>query len=153
MAENLNVDTFRNGDPIAMASTDEEWEHASQYGTPAWCYYANDSANGPTYGKLHNWYAVSDPRGLARDGWHVASDQEWTRLIDRLGGEQIAGLKMKSDQGWHDLQGHLYNGSNSSGFSARRADQRWDHGAFIDDWLEGLGGYWWTSTPAAHGMA
>jgi uncharacterized protein (TIGR02145 family) len=153
MAENLNVDRFRNGDPIPEARTDAEWKKAHERKQPAWCYGYSDSANGATSGKLYNWYAVSDPRRLAPEGWHVASDDEWTRLTDRLGGEQLAGLKLKSDQGWSDRHGHVPNGSNSSGFTALNGGQRWDHGAFIDEWLEGNGGYWWTSTPAAAGKA
>jgi len=153
MAENLNVDRFRNGDPIPEARTDAEWKKAHERKQPAWCYGYSDSANGTTSGKLYNWYAVSDPRRLAPEGWHVASDDDWTRLTDRLGGEQLAGLKLKSGQGWSDRHGHLPNGSNSSGFTALNGGQRWDHGAFIDEWLDGHGGYWWTSTPAAKGKA
>ena len=100
MAENLNVSTFRNGDTILEVKTTEEWIKAGKEGKPAWCYYDNDTANGRIYGKLYNWYAVDDKRGLAPDGWHVATDEEWTTLSHFLGGEFTAGKKMKSLSGW-----------------------------------------------------
>ena len=73
MNKNLDADKFRNGDPIPQAKTLEEWEEFSNKKQPAWSYYENDSVNGEKYGKLYNWYAVNDPRGLAPKGWHVAS--------------------------------------------------------------------------------
>jgi uncharacterized protein (TIGR02145 family) len=100
MTENLNVDKFRNGDPIPEAKTNGEWELASKNKQPAWCYYNNDPQYGAKYGKLYNWYAVTDPRGLAPVGYHVPSDAEWTKLTDFLGGESVAGEKMKSTSGW-----------------------------------------------------
>lgn len=77
MAENLNVDKFQNGDQIYHAKTDQDWFDAGKYGKPAWCYYDNDPANGITLGKLYNWYAVNDPRGLAPEGWHIPMFFEW----------------------------------------------------------------------------
>lgn len=65
--KNLDVATFRNGDSIPQAKTNEEWEKAAENQQPAWCYYNNDPANGAKYGKLYNWYAVNDSRGLAPD--------------------------------------------------------------------------------------
>jgi hypothetical protein len=81
METNLNVDKFRNGDPIPEARTKEAWLLAGANGQPAWCYYDNDPSNGEQYGKLYNWYAVNDPRGLAPEGWHIPSD---TELMDRV---------------------------------------------------------------------
>lgn len=98
MTKNLDVSTFRNGDPIPQAKTDAEWEAADENKQPAWCYYNNDPANGAKYGKLYNWYAVNDSRGLAPAGYHIPSDAEWTQLTDFLGSE--AGKKMKSTSGW-----------------------------------------------------
>ncbi len=100
MIKNLDVDTFRNGDAIPEAKTDEEWVRAGEESKPAWCYYENDPKNGKKYGKLYNWYAVVDPRGLAPKGWHIPSDAEWSSLINYLGGNEIAGKKMKSKHGW-----------------------------------------------------
>jgi uncharacterized protein (TIGR02145 family) len=99
--ENLNVSTFRNGYPIMEAKTNEEWNQANENKQSAWCYYENDPKNGAKYGKLYNWYAVNDPRGLAPAGWHVPSDAEWTILSDFLGGGMTAGKKMKSLSGWN----------------------------------------------------
>lgn len=98
MTKNLDVSTFRNGDPIPQAKTEEEWKKAGGNRQPAWCYYDNDPANGAKYGKLYNWYAVIDPRGLAPAGYHIPSDAEWTKLKDYLGSD--AGTKMKSKSGW-----------------------------------------------------
>lgn len=100
MTKNLDVATFRNGDPIPQAKTNEEWEKAGKNEQPAWCYYNNDPANGAKYGKLYNWYAVNDSRGLAPSGYHIPSDAEWTRLTDFLGGEKVARTKMMSKSGW-----------------------------------------------------
>lgn len=140
MTRNLDVSTFRNCDTIPEAKTECEWKAYDQAGKPAWCYYNNDPANGAKYGKLYNWYAVSDPRGLAPKGWHVPSDVEWAVLIDYLGGEKgWPGYKMKSKLGW-DGGG---NGTNSSGFSGLPGGYRYEYGSFY-----GIGhlGYWWSST-------
>ena len=99
MTKNLDVSTFRNGDPIPQVKTEEEWIKAGENKQPAWCYHENDPANGAKYGKLYNWYAVSDPRGLAPVGYHIPSDAEWTKLEDYLGSNP--GTKMKSKSGWN----------------------------------------------------
>ena len=83
MKENLNVSKYKNGDVIPEVTDMADWDNLT---TGAWCYYANDTANGVTYGKLYNWYAVTDPRGLAPTGWHIPTDQEWTSLTNFLGG-------------------------------------------------------------------
>jgi len=92
MAKNLNVNRYRNGDPIPQVNDSTEWVNLT---TGAWCYYAEDANNGKTYGKLYNWYAVNDSRGLAPIGWHIPSDEEWTSLSDYLGGTSVAGGKLK----------------------------------------------------------
>jgi uncharacterized protein (TIGR02145 family) len=85
MAENLNVSKFRNGDPIPEAKTKEEWLKAGEKKQPAWCYLDNDSLNGNYCGKLFNWFACNDPRGLAPEGWHIPHFNEWRKLEDFLG--------------------------------------------------------------------
>ena len=110
MTQNLNVDKFLNGEAIPEAKTKGEWSAYGQAGEAAWCY---DPQNGEKSGKLYNWYAVNDPRGLAPKGWHIPSNTEWTELTDYLGGAEKAGAKMKSKEGWGDKG----NGTNSSGFS------------------------------------
>ena len=139
MSENLNVGTFRNGDPIPETRSDEEWRKAGQAGTPAWCYYENKAENGSKYGRLYNWYAVTDKRGLAPEGWHISSDAEWRNTTDFLGGEDAAGTKMKSSSGWAEDG----NGTNESGFTGLPGGCRDLNGKFcyIDN-----NGYWWTST-------
>jgi uncharacterized protein (TIGR02145 family) len=136
MTTNLSVDKFRNGDPIPEAQNDDEWTKADENRQPAWCYYENKAANGITYGKLYNWYAVNDPRGLAPEGFHVPSDDEWTTLEEFLG--DAAGKKMKSKNGWD------YDGieTNSSGFSGLPGGLRYYFGAFE---LIGNFGYWWST--------
>jgi len=138
-SENLNVSTFRNGDAIPEVKSDEAWVKAGEEGTPVWCYYGNDSKNGDKYGKLYNWYAVTDPRGLAPSGWHIPSDAEWTKLTDYLGDENVAGNKMKNKNGWK----YNGNGSNESGFSGHPGGYRYSTGAFN---FIGSDGYWWSST-------
>lgn len=138
MGKNLNVDRFANGDPIPEARTDEEWKRAGDNKQPAWCYYNNDPAEGRTYGKLYNWYAVTDPRGLAPKGWHIPSNLAWEVIVSYLG-EFKAGLSMKSTSGW--LKNG--NGNNDSGFSGLPGGYRKSVGSF-----ENLGeaGYWWSSS-------
>jgi uncharacterized protein (TIGR02145 family) len=104
MTRNLDVDRFRNGDLIPHIESDEEWIKAGENGQPAWYYYDNDPEYEKKYGKLYNWYAVNDPRGLASKGWRVPSNEEWTTLINFLGGKEVAGHKMKSDNGWNDWE-------------------------------------------------
>jgi len=138
MTKNLEVTTFRNGDPIPQAASDEAWELAGKNKQPAWCY------NGEHYGKLYNWYAVHDPRGLAPEGWHVPTDQEWTALEKALG--ENPGKNMKSTWGWHNKG----NGTNSSGFSGLPAGNRNYAGTFND---VGKYAYWWSSTEYDTGHA
>ena len=138
MTENLNVDHFRNGDPIPEARTPEEWKKAAKEGRPALCYYNNDLMLSKKYGKLYNWYAVIDPRGLAPAGWHIPSDQEWKNLEMYLGGAPIAGAKMKTSEGWYNNG----NGNNNSGLAALPGGCR-----FNNNFLYlGKQGYWWSTT-------
>ena len=138
MGTNLNVDHFRNGDLIPEAKTEDEWKRAGENHMPACCYYNNDPANGEEYGKLYNWYAVNDQRGLAPEGWHIPTGEEWTTLTNFLGGEEIAGYKMKSTEGWWENG----NGTNESGFNGLPGGCRTDDGSFLDI---GAHGKWWYS--------
>ena len=95
MAANLNVEMFRNGDPILYAETKNEWIAASENNTPAWCYYDGDKENGDKYGKLYNFYAFNDPRGLAPAGYRLPNDKDWDILATELGGKYVAGPKMR----------------------------------------------------------
>jgi uncharacterized protein (TIGR02145 family) len=145
MAENLNVSHFRNGDIVPQATTREEWYQSGKDHKPAWCYYDNDSDNEETYGKLYNWYALTDARGLVPKGWHVPTDPEWTVLTTFLGKEHdIAAPKMKATSGWNDNG----NGSNETGFTALPGGYCNDIGYFAN---MGSSGRWWTSTSFSDG--
>ena len=112
MSENLNVNVFRNGDIIPEAKTSSEWETAAKNKQPAWCYYDNDPANGTKYGKIYNWYAVQDPRGLAPSGYHVPSERELFFLsaaLDSIYGDEKSGPKMKTTSGWKECSGSRMN--------------------------------------------
>ncbi len=129
MVENLNVNTFRNGDPIMQAQSSAEWEIATTEHKAAWCYYGKDSINQDKFGKLYNWYAVNDPRGIAPQGWHVPSDGEWQILVDFLGGDSIAGGKMKESDttNWKSPNSET---TNKSGFSALPGGYRYHDGIY-----------------------
>jgi uncharacterized protein (TIGR02145 family) len=136
---NLNISTFRNGDSIPEAKTNKEWVTAGELGTSAWCYYNNDPANGPKFGKLYNWYAVNDPRGLDPAGWTLPSDEDWAKLMYFLGGPEGSGEKMKNTGGWIDGN----HGTNQSGFTGLAGGYRVENGTFLNI---GSIGTWWSST-------
>lgn len=139
MVDNLRADKFKNGDPIYHAKNSNQWEKAGLEGKPAWCYFNYRSSNGKRYGKLYNWFAVNDPRGLAPKGWRIPSDEDWTQLTEYLGGEEVAGKKLKNTNGWLGDG----NGSNDSGFSGLPGGGCYNYGDFFDG--ESYG-YWWSST-------
>jgi uncharacterized protein (TIGR02145 family) len=143
MKENLNVDKFRNGDVIKEAKTLEEWNHAGLMKQPAWCYYNNQYENGLKYGKLYNYYAVQDPRGLAPVGYHIANEKDWKELESFLGDESAV-LKMKNSTGWQ----YNGNGNNISGFSALPGGCRQFGGEFYS---EGLKCFFWIYYPIQSG--
>ena len=138
-SKNLDVSTFRNGEAIPEAKSKEEWSKAGDNKTAAFCYYEYDSKNGKVYGKLYNWYAVNDSRGLAPAGYHIPSDAEWTILTDFLGGSKIYGKKMKSKDGWSNDG----NGDNSSGFNGLPGGYCNSGGGFLNITEDGG---WWSSS-------
>ncbi len=140
--EDLAVTHYRNGDPIPEVKDPTKWAALT---TGAWCYYNNDSR----YGKLYNWYAVNDPRGLAPVGWHVPSDSEWTTLTNFLGGFEVAGGKLK-ERGTRHWKDPNADATNSAGFTALPGGTRYYLGQFFD---AGGYGYWWSSTEAYPGSA
>lgn len=142
MTENLNAYKFRNGDTIPEAKTVEEWKKASANNSPAWCYYANNPASGASYGKLYNWFAVNDPRGLAPEGWHIPGNAEWTSLTEYLGGADIAGGKLK-EAGITHWKSPNTEATNKTGFSALPGGDRGSGGLFN---LVGSSGFWWSAT-------
>lgn len=92
MAEDLKVTHYQNGEAIPNVTTESDWGDLS---TGALCVYENDSSYVKTYGNLYNWYTVNDARQLAPKGWHIPSDAEWTTLTTYLGGEKVAGGKLR----------------------------------------------------------
>ena len=150
MIRNLDVSKFRNGDLVPEAKTRAEWEEANYDKKPAWCYNSNDPANGSIYGKLYNWFAVSDPRGLAPKGWHIPSDSEWTTLTNYLGGKDKAGLSLKSTSGWDEAEPDNSdqsqkmkdgNGNNHSGFAGLPGGAAGGESGGV-----GESGTWWSSS-------
>lgn len=129
MAENLYVDRFLNGDLIPHAKTYEEWKIAGKKAKPAWCYYDNDPNNDKKYGKLYNWYAVNNRRGLAPKGWHIPSETDFETLLNSVGGSGNNAC-------------NALNPSGSSGFSALSFGYR-----SIDfDYVGGSGRFWSSSS-------
>jgi uncharacterized protein (TIGR02145 family) len=136
MKRNLDVSHFQNGDPIPEAKTIKEWQRAGKKYTPAWCYYNYESENGKIYGKLYNWFAVNDPRGLAPEEWYLPGEDEWTRLMVFLGGDKVAIIKMKDKVSWPDG-----TATNESGFTALPGGWCNANGYFFE---KGWDGYWWS---------
>jgi uncharacterized protein (TIGR02145 family) len=139
MEKNLDVVTYRNGDIIPQVTDPTAWAALT---TGAWCYYNNDVANGAIYGKLYNWYAVNDTRGLAPKGWHVPTDAEWTILTDKLGGTLVAGGKMKTTGTTSWITSNT-GATNESGFTGLPGGNRGNDGTFAN---VGYNGFWWSSS-------
>jgi uncharacterized protein (TIGR02145 family) len=146
MAENLKTSHYRDGSDITEIEDYTAWADISNTNsqTPAWCYYGGNPISN-TYGKLYNWYAVTDSRQLCPTGWHVPSDAEFTLLIDYLGGDQVAGGHMKAQTLWYVPN---TGAGNSSGFTALPAGYRYADGTFYN-----LGYYanFWSSTEYGSG--
>lgn len=142
MKKNLDVAAYRNGDLIPQVTDPKKWATLK---TGAWCYYQNDSLNGRIYGKLYNWYAVNDPRGLAPAGWHIPGDKDWEELFSNLGGFEIAGGKMKETGNMHWLTPNT-GATNSSGFQGLPGGFRYINGTFFD---LGASVSWWNKIEAS----
>lgn len=148
---NLNVSTYANGDPIPQAIDDADWLSKGSVGIGAWCHYDNNPANDAIYGKLYNWHAVNNISngGLAPAGYHIPTDAEWTTLTTYLGGESVAGGKMKST-GTIQAGNGLWESPNEaatnlSGFTGLPGGVRNSLGTFV--YISELG-FWWSSSEA-----
>ncbi len=145
MKENLNVSKYRNGDDIPEVTDMAEWDALT---TGAWCYYENVTENGTTYGKLYNWYAINDPRGLAPAGWHIPSDAEWTSLTNFLGGTSAAGIKMRDLGDTWSTSAVL--ATNQAGFSALPGGYGYLTYSYdpVDEPFNSMGdvAFWWSTT-------
>lgn len=156
MAENLKVTHYRNGDSIPPVRNNSEWASLT---TGARCDYDNDTDNVPTYGRLYNWYAVNDSRGIAPEDWHVPSDDDWKQLEMYLGMSQSeaddTGYRGTDEGGKLKSTGTIEGGdglwcspntgaTNSSGFSALPGGYRFYYFGYF--YLLGNYAYFWSST-------
>jgi uncharacterized protein (TIGR02145 family) len=150
MAENLRTNRYANGDFIAYVPDNAQWANQT---SGAWANYDCDAAYDGQYGKLYNWYTVTDPRGVCPAGWHVPTDADWMELEQTLGvpasdldntgprgGAANAGGQLKAGVLWNSPN---QGANDSTGFSALPGGDRSDAGSFG---LIGMKGYWWSIT-------
>ena len=138
MAENLKTTKYNDGTAIPLVTEDKAWDALT---TPAYCWYKNDATvNKNTYGALYNWYTVGTNK-LCPKGWHVPTDAEWTTLTTYLGGESVAGGKLK-ETGTTHWESPNTGATNESGFKALSGGDR-EFGVFS---YIGYSGYWWSAT-------
>ena len=138
MAENLRTTKYNDGTAIPLVTDDKAWDALT---TPAYCWYKNDAiANKNTYGASYNWYTVGINK-LCPKGWHVPTDAEWTTLTTYLGGEIVAGGKLK-ETGTTHWESPNTGATNETGFTALSGGDR-EFGVFS---YIGYSGYWWSAT-------
>ena len=156
-AENLRNENYENGDAIPADLSDSEWENTTSGAVAVYgdgnsnCYDFSPDGDAcdetwslNEFGRLYNWYAVDDARGLCPSGWHVPTDGEWTVMTDFLGGELVAGGQMKTTFGWNNGG----NGSNTSGFRGLPGGfKNWDGSSL----KAGEDGNWWSSSGVEEG--
>lgn len=126
MAENLNTSVYRNGNALQSALNTSAWQSSL---AGAWQYYNQDATSECPQGKMYNWYAVNDARGICPTGWHVPTEADWSSLETALGGQLVAGNKMKviGTQYWF---GGNTGATNESGFSALGSGLYYFYGSF-----------------------
>jgi uncharacterized protein (TIGR02145 family) len=156
MAENLRTMVYANGDSIPNITTPNQWSNLT---TGAWAHYNNDNQYENPYGKLYNWYTVSDTRNVCPNGWHVPSDSEWNMLIGYLDSSfnpsiqgtqsSIAGGMMKSIGIQYWITPNT-GATNQSGFSAVPGGTRITSGTYG---FIGGNGFYWSSTVIGTGLA
>jgi uncharacterized protein (TIGR02145 family) len=140
MAENLRTNHYIDGSPIPNVTDNSEWTDLT---TGAYCWYNNDSATySSTYGALYNKFAVLDSRNLCPSGWHVPTDEEWTTLTTYLGGESVAGGKLK-EKGTTHWNSPNTGANNITGFTALPGSIRIFDGTYD---IIGYGGLWCSSS-------
>jgi uncharacterized protein (TIGR02145 family) len=140
MVENLKTTKYRNGDLIGTTTPDTL--DITAEATPKYQWAPNgDESNVATYGRLYTWYAITDPRNVCPSGWHIPSQDEWETLKSFLGGEDIAGGKLKETGTAHWLSPNT-GATNETGFTALPSGGR------SISYFGGFGtiSYWWTST-------
>jgi uncharacterized protein (TIGR02145 family) len=137
MVENLRVTHYRNGDPILNYSDPVGWSNQT---AGAYCNYNNELGNAATYGRIYNWYVVSESRNICPEGWHIPSEAEWNQMVNYLGGNVAAvnAIKQTGSAYW----GNNNPGTNSSGFSALPGGVRSSSGNFSE--LNNKAAWWVT---------
>jgi uncharacterized protein (TIGR02145 family) len=142
MSENLKTTKYRNGDAIIFVPDSLNWNLLLNGG---YCYYDNIVSNSVVYGNLYNWYAVTDNRSICPEGWHVPNESDWKTLIEFLGGENVAGGKLKESGTLHWLSPNL-GATNESGFTALAGGNRDSKSGNGDSFKNlGLDAYFWNS--------
>ena len=146
MVENLKTTKYRDGTSIPNVTDNISWSNLT---TGAYCDYSNTPSNSATYGKLYNWYAATNAHNIAPTGWHVPTDADWTTLTTYLGGEGVAGGKLK-ETGTTHWQSPNIGATNETGFTALPGGIRNYNGSF--DYI-GSHGYWWSATESGAASA
>ncbi len=157
-AENLRTTVYRNGDAIPASLTDGDWSSTTSGATAVYgegsSYCENfspdidacDEAQSlAEYGRLYNWYAVDDARGLCPSGWHVPTDGEWTDLENHITSQGFSGTEgtaLKTTYGWNGGG----NGTDDFGFSALPGGYRFSSNGYF--YFAGNYGFWWSSSPS-----
>jgi uncharacterized protein (TIGR02145 family) len=156
MSKNLDVTTFRNGDIIKEAKTLIEWKKNCKAGKPVWCYYKFNALNGKKYGKIYNWVAVKDYRGIAPKGYRIPYNSDIETLENTTkniffseikenvyNSPKTVGFQLKSKTGWEKFKGQDGNGNDKFSFNALP-------GGYFDGFnFTGVGEeiYFWTNDP------
>ena len=147
MTEDLKTTKYQNGDPVPNVTDSTEWKELT---AGAYCNYDNDVNIAKTYGRFYNWYAVNDPRNIAPKGWHVPTDAELKILVTYLGGEGVAGRKVKESGTTHWLSPNK-GATNETGLTLLPCGSRNSHGRYGITY--GRNGFWWTSTEYSQEIA
>ncbi|MDI6400731.1 FISUMP domain-containing protein [Balneolaceae bacterium ANBcel3] len=144
MAENLKTSRYANGTAIPNVQESRPWRNQT---TGAWVHYENNSLHGNSYGKLYNWHALNDERGLCPDEWRVPTDDEWTRLTNTLGSSAGSKLKARGTRYWHSPNA---GATDQSGFNALPGGNRVSSGTFLNI---GALGFWWSASASGEDHA
>ena len=148
MKENLRATRYNDNTFIPNVSVNNTW---AAFTTGAYCFFGNITANGSIAGLLYNWYAATNTKGLCPAGWHLPSNADWTKLSDFLGGEAIAGGKMKEDGTAHWKDTNVCSITcNSTGFTGLPGGERSGLNGTFAGWGAGylftIYGHFWSST-------
>ena len=158
-AENLRNEHYANGDAIPGDLSDGDWSSTTSGAVTVYGEGTSTVNNGSDdevsnladYGRLYNWYAVYDARGLCPSGWHVPTDGEWMMMEMALGMSESEAYSVGwrgTDQGTQmkssPEDSPSWDGTNTSGFSGLPGGYRYSDGDFH---FEGSLGYFWASSP------